>query len=439
MKTIQATKKNKRKRCDYIPNRELAVTPKPQRDTLLIVAVALLLIYVFSQCIISSIAFYFKFPDDYAWTELMINYRGGFIRRGLLGEFLWQIKEVFDLRIAAMFLIYECFIIYYFVLYKKLTQAYDKYLVFFLCASPALFIFLPINSINAFKKDSFILVALLLVFHFISQYMQQKISTCKVYAYTFFLFILGTLIHEILIFYILLPAMLLWQEEYKKGRGAIAFVAIGFVIASTTLFVYLNFGTTEHRFAIAQSWESFLCLPEGVLNDSDSAITWIDKDIEYAWSHMRTGLAFFINTLSTIIAFCLSMIPIGVLYYTYNVRKSIQTYFTIPFYQFFLGIALIFPLSLFFMITDHGRVISFSAIYYVLFFLTMQEVRPQSPHVQYRKLINSMQLNNKLRAKVLLGILLYGCTWRVISVSTDIILQFSMPMRELLRALGLWS
>lgn len=182
-----------------------------------------------------------------------------------------------------------------------------------------------------------------------------------------------------------------------------------------------------------------MCLPEGVLNDSDSAITWIDKDIEYAWSHMRTGLAFFINTLSTIIAFCLSMIPIGVLYYTYNVRKSIQTYFTIPFYQFFLGIALIFPLSLFFMITDHGRVISFSAIYYVLFFLTMQEVRPQSPHVQYRKLINSMQLNNKLRAKVLLGILLYGCTWRVISVSTDIILQFSMPMRELLRALGLWS
>lgn len=436
MQATQGHKKRKNKQGKKIA--ELGIDESiSQRDIFLIIAVALLIIYIVAQCAISSCAVYVRFPETYTWSELMINYQGGFIRRALLGEILWQTKEICDLRITAIFLIYECFLVYYFILYKKLTNAYDKYLTFFLFASPVLMIFLPINSMNAFKKDVFVLVALLLQFHCISQYIQHQISAYKTYAYTFILFVIGTLIHEILIFYTLLPALLLWQEEYKRGRGVLSFISIGAVIALVTLLIWLHFGTNEQVAMISQSWESFLGKPEGSLNYK--AVAWLDKGLSEAWKNFARVDNPLLNVFITFIAFLLAAIPLLIVYHSYGAKKSIQEYFTIPYRSSFLGIALIFPFSLFVIIIDHGRVISFTMMYYLFFLVTMQEVCPQRESVKYANVINRLLRSNKLRAIVLFCVLLYACTWRVIPVNPVKILQFSMPMRELLRALGLWS
>jgi hypothetical protein len=36
------------------------------------------------------------FPLSYTWTELMINYQGGFVRRGLLGELAFQLNPFIE-------------------------------------------------------------------------------------------------------------------------------------------------------------------------------------------------------------------------------------------------------------------------------------------------------------------------------------------------------
>lgn len=435
MQTTQRHKKGKNKRQEK--GIELDIDANiSQRDNLLFISGLLLLAYVFGMYVSAIFTLDYVFPYNYTWSELMISYQGGFTRRGLIGEILWQSKELCYMPNAVTVLVSLFLMVYYFVLYKKMTPIYDKYLIFFLCASPALIIFLPTNGVNAFKKDIFVLVSLLLQFHCISLYIQDKMSAYKVYICTFMLFIFGTLVHEIMIFYTLLPAMLLWQEEYKRGRGKVAFVAIGIVVASVSFFMYLHFGTRTQALIISQSWESFLYLRDGTL-DSD-AIAWIGKGHRHAWPTLVKAFAIS-NFSQTLFAFFLGSLPLMPLYSWYNVKKSIASHFTIPCYQLFLTIAFIFPLSLFLIMTDHGRVISFFAMYCLFFFITMQEINPQKRSEQCIRFLNLLMQNNALRGALLFLILLYACVWRIIPVKAQSILQFSIPVDSYLKILGLIS
>ncbi|MFI3270972.1 MAG: hypothetical protein R3Y11_02560 [Pseudomonadota bacterium] len=448
MQTIQGHKKVKNRKHNKnatsiqskpsVPTTIEVAPPKEERDILLCIAVALLFVYVLANIFIGSVVFFYTFPEQYAWSELMINYQAGFIRRGLIGDILWQTKEVFDFRFTAMLLVLMCLIVFYILMYKKLINAYDKYLVFFLCASPTLLIFLPVNLAELFRKDIFILTALLLQFDFISQYIQQKISTYKVYTFVLILFLVGTLIHEILIFFTLLPALLLWQEECKRGRGAFAFIGIGVVLATVTLFIGMHLGTREQAEIIAQSWESLLELPQGLLISKNYALEWFGTDIHYLWNEMSLGRALWLGAFYTTIAFFLGALPLIVVYYAYDFKGSIKNYFTIPYYPFFLIFALIFPFCLFIMLLDHGRVVFFTMSYYLFFFITMQEISPKKKRVEYITFINHLLQNCKFYCFILCLVLLYACTWRVVTYRHEHILQVSMPMKALLISLDIF-
>ena len=45
-----------------------------------------------------------------AMTEWVINYQGGFVRRGLLGEVVFQISNLFNLNLRFSFLIFQSFL-----------------------------------------------------------------------------------------------------------------------------------------------------------------------------------------------------------------------------------------------------------------------------------------------------------------------------------------
>ena len=52
-------------------------------------------------------------------AEWVINYQGGFTRRGLLGEFIFQISQFFDFQIRKTFLIMQILIycLYFYSIY----------------------------------------------------------------------------------------------------------------------------------------------------------------------------------------------------------------------------------------------------------------------------------------------------------------------------------
>ena len=60
--------------------------------------------------LINFVYFYLNLTDNinvsnYAFNELFINYQAGFIRRGLLGEIIWQLNSFFSID-PRIFLVY---------------------------------------------------------------------------------------------------------------------------------------------------------------------------------------------------------------------------------------------------------------------------------------------------------------------------------------------
>jgi hypothetical protein len=141
---------------------------------------------------------YLKFPNTYTITEWLINYQGGFVRRGLLGEILYFFyeKKLFNLPNIFYFLLsflYSLIIFLYFNLINKLKI--DKILLIQLL-SP-LFLIYPLIEIDIIgRKEIFLILFLLLyVNFFINNSIKFQLS--YIFLSTNLLF----LIHEGLIFY----------------------------------------------------------------------------------------------------------------------------------------------------------------------------------------------------------------------------------------------
>ena len=88
-----------------------------------------------------------------AMTEWVINYQGGFVRRGLIGEIVYQISIFFDLNLRFCFLILQSFLylIYYYFIYKLLKDLKANYLIILVIFSPIFLIF-PISELEAIGR-----------------------------------------------------------------------------------------------------------------------------------------------------------------------------------------------------------------------------------------------------------------------------------------------
>ena len=70
-----------------------------------------------------------EFPYKYVFTDWLINYEGGFIRRGLLGQICFYISNVFNLDFKYVVLIFQILI------RAKLIGKLDSILAFKKCES----------------------------------------------------------------------------------------------------------------------------------------------------------------------------------------------------------------------------------------------------------------------------------------------------------------
>lgn len=124
------------------------------------------------------IEFYNRFPRAYTWSELIINYQGGFVRRGLLGEIAYQLNDVIkaNLFISIISVLFYIIIILFIVFREKIN-----FVTLLFILSPATILF-PIHYLNAFaRKDIFILVAFVLCIyisdHIYRQYIVLLLAT----------------------------------------------------------------------------------------------------------------------------------------------------------------------------------------------------------------------------------------------------------------------
>ena len=99
-----------------------------------------------------------------AIAEWLINYQGGFVRRGFLGELIYQISFFFKINLRFAFLILQIslYLTYYYLIYRLLKNISFNYLIFVTIFSP-LFILFPIAELEALGRKEIILFIILII------------------------------------------------------------------------------------------------------------------------------------------------------------------------------------------------------------------------------------------------------------------------------------
>ena len=188
------------------------------RKNLITNAIFLLVIILYIPIVIKS----FKEPiHSYAFTELHINYLGGFIRRGLLGE----ISRLFSPLINNINFFASIFGILYFIhiiLFYKLIKKFENFslIIIFLSLSPSLLLFPITRPENYMRNDIFFIIAILSHSLFIYRssfnniYLKNYSRFQKIYLIPFLF--LNILIHEAQIFFISVHLLLTYSFVQKN-------------------------------------------------------------------------------------------------------------------------------------------------------------------------------------------------------------------------------
>ena len=107
----------------------------------------------------------FQFPTDWTTSEWLINYQGGFVRRGLVGEILIQINSFLNFEIRNLVFIFEIFLlfIYYFYIIVFFKKVDFSPLIILIIFSPLGFLF-PVTETEAIARKEVLLFCLYLLY-----------------------------------------------------------------------------------------------------------------------------------------------------------------------------------------------------------------------------------------------------------------------------------
>ena len=196
---------------------------------------SLISIYAILNIFHSSISF------DWTFEDWLINYEGGFVRRGLSGEIISRISNFFvgesnqfyfgiQIHFAYFYILSILCLIFYVLLFKFLKKVKLNFQNLFIILSPLSISFIIYNFAAIGRKEVLFFIIFLLFIFLLSSIKKRELSI-------FFLIIffpLVLLLHEGLIFFIsaFLVIFLFEINTFNKK----------FILSTVLIFVLLSFG-----------------------------------------------------------------------------------------------------------------------------------------------------------------------------------------------------
>lgn len=198
--------------------------------------------------------------SDMAFSDFLVNYQGGFVRRGLLGEVLYQVYQVvpFDVGHAALALVIISAVACLTLLYR-ICRGFSY--------SPVLLLsgftlqFMALAEVIGIRRDYLSLLLTFFAFwsyrHWLSRttYRWLRMLLCQT------VLLLAVLFHEGVTFYmvpILGMHFLFWQlkrKQQKWVRSLFRSMLFLLPVCSLILFVFLNKGSQDVAEHIWVSWQ----------------------------------------------------------------------------------------------------------------------------------------------------------------------------------------
>lgn len=195
--------------------------------------------------------FYMYGYDTYYVSDWMVNYQGGFVRRGLIGELLLALEKIKPYNIINAILIID--VIFYTLFFVIIFKIFRKYKWSLLAAM------FPVacltQSMCVYRRDFMMLCLCALTFHIFFKYMKERKKIFLTASVT--IMSLSIIIYEP-VFFVLVPVLIL-QYWYSCGKNKTLNTILTFSIPLACMALMCIFrGNAAQGDAIWQSWMPYI-------------------------------------------------------------------------------------------------------------------------------------------------------------------------------------
>ena len=342
-------------------------------------------VYLIVLYLFASFFLYQKYNNPVEWTisEWLINYQGGFTRRGFIGEIVFQFSEIFSTTLRETILIFQMtsYLVYFTLIFKFLKNINKNLLLVFAIYSP-LFILYPIAEVEVLaRKEIFVFISFLLVANIFEQ---SKIENKHFFYFALILSVI-TLIWEGVIFYLSFFIMLLIIKNRFIFNKSFLIKLILCIVPVFIIFYFIIF------FRLTENEVSIMC---NSVNECYAAMLYLDNNLNSNISEVTSQFRLS-YLLRYILIFLIGFLPLLILMKNskFKVKTKININNTLP-----LFILMFLPNIFFYYIAlDWGRWMNIS---YTLSLFTYLYLYKNN----YIKIKNKVNNYNFSKNKILLVI-----------------------------------
>ena len=179
-----------------------------------------------------------------AMSEWVINYGGGFVRRGFFGEIILQLSIFFKIKLREGFLIFQIllYLFYYFFIYWLLSSFKKNFIIYLAIFSPVFYSF-GLYELEALGRKE-ILMYIFFSYNFYLFYKYKNINLN--YIFTGISLVILILNHESVIFYYLFYLFFFIVVDKKKD---FRFYLLNFLLILIVIFTSYLIYTNPHSSA----------------------------------------------------------------------------------------------------------------------------------------------------------------------------------------------
>ena len=172
--------------------------------------------------------------NDTTISEWLINYQGGFVRRGIIGEISFHIANFFSLELRFVIFLFQsiAYTTYLALVYKFCKNYVRNIYILFLIFTP-IFLLYPVAEIESLaRKEIFLFIYFVVFLNLLDKKYPSKISN----LYVLLFFPITCLIYEEVILYA--PFLLVLLSIKNKSKNLISILKLSFLFIPSILVIF---------------------------------------------------------------------------------------------------------------------------------------------------------------------------------------------------------
>jgi len=366
-------------------------------------------IFIIYLSLLFLIAVYYLFDKhtggtDSTISEWLINYQGGFTKRGLIGEICFLIAKYFDLSLRFVIFLFQSFIylIFLVLIYRFFKNIPTNLIIILSIFSPILLLYHVAEIEILARKEIFVFIGLLLFLNISNFNYSSNLSLC----YVFFILPIICLIWEPIVFFFpFIASVLIIRLNNNQIMTILSKTIIAFIPALTVfLIIITNPLTAEEHLIMANSLkENFgeACYMSCGLLKSKSLII-----EQFTGNISAYSLEIFIRYFLIVL---IGFAPIFLL--CLNTKLKIK----VLFFQYFNNllspvlIILLPVLIMFSAMADWGRIVNISYTFTVLFYFYL--FQNKLLEVNFEKIAKKISFIKDKKYLLVLCFIIYAFGW----------------------------